>query len=148
MIVLGGAAHTLWRCGHDGSTALRAAWNWVVELKRRSGGLRSAALVAALNWINESMNHWINETMNQWINESINIYKSYIIYKIYKNYKIWIMEFIHNIFSFLKFSDSVESFRFFFSNALWHCWCILYNKLLFWIQDSDSLYLTVYRNMV
>ena len=31
--------------------------------------------------------------------------------------------------------------------VFWHFWCVLYNKLLFWISDSESAYLTLYRNM-
>ena len=34
------------------------------------------------------------------------------------------------------------------SKVFWHCWSILCSKLLFWISDSDSLYVTVYGNMV
>ena len=33
-------------------------------------------------------------------------------------------------------------------NLFWYPWCILYNKWLFWISDSDSVYLTLYGNMV
>ena len=33
------------------------------------------------------------------------------------------------------------------SNVFWHCWCILYYKLLFLISDSDSLSFSVYRNI-
>ena len=34
------------------------------------------------------------------------------------------------------------------SKVFRHCWCILYNKLLTWISDSDSLYWALYGNMV
>ena len=34
------------------------------------------------------------------------------------------------------------------SNLFWCCLCIVYNKSLFWISDSNSLYLTLYGNMV
>ena len=34
------------------------------------------------------------------------------------------------------------------SNVFWHVWCILYNKLLFWVSDSDSVYLTLYGNIL
>ena len=32
------------------------------------------------------------------------------------------------------------------SKIFWHVWCILYNKLLCWISDSDSVYFSVYGN--
>ena len=35
-----------------------------------------------------------------------------------------------------------------FWNVFWHLGSILYNKLLFWISYSDSVYLTLYGNMV
>ena len=38
--------------------------------------------------------------------------------------------------------------KFDYSNVFWHFGCIVYNKFLFRISDSDSLYLTVYRNIV
>ena len=34
------------------------------------------------------------------------------------------------------------------SNVVWHFGCISYNKLLLWISYSDSLYSTLYGNMV
>ena len=30
------------------------------------------------------------------------------------------------------------------SNVFWHCWCSWYDKSLFWISYSDSVYLTIY----
>ena len=32
--------------------------------------------------------------------------------------------------------------------VLWHFGCILYKKMIFWISDSESVYLTVYGNIV
>ena len=33
------------------------------------------------------------------------------------------------------------------SNVFWHCWCILYNKSIFGLSYSDSVYVTVYGNI-
>ena len=58
-------------------------------------------------------------------------------YPIYTNNKIKI-----GLFDFFRIFD--------FSNVpkvLWHCWSILYNKSLFWISYSDSVYVTLYGNI-
>ena len=79
----------------------------------------------------------------------IYIYKYIKIYKISKyikskkytnvqnmNYGIYTNDKMENTLSFLIISNK--------RNVFWHCWCIVYNKLLFWISDSDSVYFSVY----
>ena len=58
-----------------------------------------------------------------------------INYANYRWYKIYII-------IFWKFSNFSK-----ISKVFGHIWSILYNKSIFWISDSDSVYLTVYGNI-
>ena len=80
-------------------------------------------------------------------------YKLYKLYKKYTKYDLWKFDVSKNIKVWkivFVFSNCLICFRNvrMFGNVFWHCWCVLHYKLLLWMRLSDSVWVSVYMNIL